>query len=203
MLLRFFAPLLLIFAVSLGPAHRAAAATITFTAELSGANEEPANTSPGIGFAKVMFDSIAHLLSIEITFADLLAPVTVAHIHAPTLLPFAGNVGVAVQPGTLVGFPAGVTAGTYSTGIDTLFAGNYTAGFISSFGRGTVAGAEAALLEAMMTGKAYVNIHTSAYPAGEIRGFLQPVAPIPLPASLPLLLVGLAGLAAMRRARRS
>jgi hypothetical protein len=37
---------------------------------------------------------------------------------------------------------------------------------------GTTAGAEAALLAGLEAGQAYLNIHTTMFPGGEIRGFL-------------------------------
>jgi hypothetical protein len=43
-----------------------------------------------------------------------------------------------------------------------------------------------------MDGMAYVNIHNSTFPGGEIRGFLAPAA-TPEPATLTLLGAGLLG----------
>ena len=54
---------------------------------------------------------------------------------------------------------------------------------------------EAALVQGMLSGQAYVNIHSTFAPAGEIRGFLK----VPEPGSLALLGVGLLGFAVARR----
>jgi hypothetical protein len=91
-----------------------------------------------------------------------------------------GTVGVATFPGTFPGFPAGVTSGTYNGTWDLALASSYTSTFLAAQG-GTAAGAEAGLINAVLEGKAYVNIHTTFAPGGEIRGFLQQV---PEPASL-------------------
>ena len=78
-------------------------------------------------------------------------------------------------------------------------ASSYRAAYLAGFG-GSTALAEAALAQAAADGTAYFNIHTTLFPGGEIRGFLQPV---PEPgSSIVLLGIGVAGLVARRRRRR-
>jgi MYXO-CTERM domain-containing protein len=154
----------------------------------------------GSGSVLVDYDDVEHTLRIFASWSGLSGTTTVAHIHCCTLLPQAGTVGVAVTPGTLPGFPTGVSAGSYlSPVIDLDLASSFTAGFLSTFGGGTVGGSIAALLAGMESGTAYFNIHSTAFPGGEIRGFLHLV---PEPPVWTLALLGVVALAGARRRRR-
>jgi hypothetical protein len=182
------------------PAPPADAATIQFSAGLYGFLESPPNLSPGVGFALVTYDNIAHTLSIQATFSGLLGTTTAAHIHCCVNPPGTGTVGIAVTPGTFPGFPLGVASGSYfHPGLDLTASATYTAAFISAVGGGTLAGAEQGLIDGILTGRAYFNIHSTFAPGGEIRGFLA----TPEPTSLALLGLGLVGVARRLRTNRT
>lgn len=185
-------------AALLGLPTAAHSTVIVYTAFMDGPSEAPPNASPGTGFVTVTYDSVAQTLDIDATFTGLIGPTTVAHIHCCTAVPFTSTIGVAVTPGTLPGFPVGVTSSAYLAQIDLTLTSSYTAGFLTGAG-GTAAGAEAALVAGMNGGHAYFNIHSSVFTGGEIRGFLVPV---PVPAAAWLLGSALAGLWGARRLRR-
>jgi hypothetical protein len=177
----------------------AQAASISYTALLSGANENPPNVSPGTGNALVIYDSTLHTLLVDVVFQDLSALDTASHIHCCTASPETGTAGVATTLPTFTGFPTGVTNGSYLNTFDLTLASSWNPAFVNAHG-GTTAGAEAALANGLAAGSAYLNIHSTAFPAGEIRGFLEPV---PEPSTLSLLAIPLFGLIAILRKWRA
>ncbi len=182
-----------LFAIAvLGLTQNCHAAVISYTATLTGPNESPANASPGIGFAQVDVDTVAHTLHVNVTFSGLLGTTTASHIHSATALPGTGTALVATTTPTFTGFPLGVTAGTYDNFLDLTQDSSYNPAYEALNG-GTAASAEAALDAGLAEGEAYLNIHTTVVPGGEIRGFLEPFA-TPEPATSTLFAVGFAGL---------
>ncbi len=193
MKMRLIPVFLLVFATSILLKTQSAQAQ-TYFAFLDGPSENPANASPGTGFAAVTIDLVLHTLQIDLTFSGLAGTTTASHIHAPTSVPLSGTAGVATQTPSFTDFPLGVTSGTYNHTFDTLDLATYNPAFVTANG-GIVAGAEAALAQALADGEAYLNIHTNLFPGGEIRGFL-----IPEPASIGLVAIG--GLTILVAARR-
>jgi hypothetical protein len=88
-------------------------------------------------------------------------------------------------------------AGTYLQTFDLTLASSYNPAFITAHG-GTVAGAQAAFIAGLFSGQTYLNIHTSQFPGGEIRGQLEAV---PEPATLLLFSTGLVGAMGVLRKR--
>ena len=150
----------------------------------------------GSGTATLTIDEIANLMTIQVDFQGLSGNTTVSHIHGPTAVPCTGPAGVLTTSPSFAGFPTGVTSGTYNNLLDLLATSTYRAVFITANGN-TVQGARDAFLAALAGNKAYLNIHSSTFAGGEIRGFFVQQVPGPLP----IFGVG-AALAWSRRLRR-
>jgi CHRD domain len=179
----------------IAPVSQAQAATFIFRSDLTGPNEAPPNASPGTGTAFVTLDDMLNTMRVQVNFSGLQGSTVAAHIHSATAVAGNGNAGVATTIPAFLGFPIGVTSGSYDGTFDMTLPTSYNPSFIMANG-GTSASAQTALFNGIQTGKAYLDIHTIVFPAGEIRGFLTP---IPTPALLPGL-IGM-GVATWRKRR--
>ncbi len=173
------------------------AGATTYIVVLDGPKESPPNASPGVGEASVLFDASSHTLSLSMSFSGLLGTTTASHIHCCTAVPGIGTAPVATQTPAFAGFPLGVTSGSYSNTWDTSLPATWNSSFITAHG-GTTAGAEAAFGAGLTAGDAYLNIHTTVVPGGEIRGFLV-AAHVPEPAGWAMLAAGIVPLLMLRR----
>jgi len=185
---------------ALAMASSAQATPTFFFANLNGTSEAPPNASPATGFATVMFDTTLHTMQVDVSFSGLTAGNTASHIHCCTAVPGVATAGVATVTPTFTGFPSGTTADVYSHLFDMTLASSYNINFLNNaINLGSTTTAEQTLYNGMLAGTAYLNIHTSNFPNGEIRGFLK----VPEPLSLSLFGAGLAGIAVLRRRRRA
>jgi hypothetical protein len=166
----------------------------TYRAIASGPSESPPNPSFGTSMTTIEINGTK--LFVDAPFRDLAGATVAAHVHCCTSSPFTGVAPVAVP---FQGFPTGVRAGDYSGGLSLTDETTFDPAFLASNG-GTAQGAGAALLAGMNANEAYVNIHTTAYPNGEIRGFVVQ-APVPEPAEWAMLGTGVAGLLWLGRRR--
>ena len=147
----------------------AGAAIINLTATIDGAqaNAGAGTGSLATGSATMTLDDVTNLFSWNISWTSNLllngaGSETVMHFHGPA--PAGVNAGVQVDFGGI--------SGTTSP----------------SIGSSTILAAQETDL---LAGLWYINIHTTAFPGGEIRG---QVGVVPLPAAALLFLSGLAGL---------
>lgn len=65
---------------------------VVFTTQLRGANEVPANASPGTGTVDGVFNKDTNLLRWKANFSGLTGPATAAHFHGPAAV--GANAGV-------------------------------------------------------------------------------------------------------------
>lgn len=165
---------------------------VTYTANLG----PEALGATGSGSTIVDIDIVAHTLRVRATFSGLSGNTTASHIHAPTAVPFTGNAGVATEVPSFAGFPLGVTAGSMDQTLDTSAASSWNPAFLTANG-GNVFSAEAAFASYLAQGRSYLNIHSSTFPGGEIRGYLAPV-----PEASALIIWSLLGIAATFSRRR-
>jgi hypothetical protein len=119
---------------------RAAAAAGTMTANLSAAQEVPPVNSQGRGDAQMMLDPSSKQLRWTVNYTGLSGPATAAHIHTGAS-GANGPVAINLSPGSPPQNPI--------TGTATL---------------------TDAQMQQLMSGQAYVNVHTQANPGGEVRG---------------------------------
>ncbi|HEY8847682.1 MAG TPA: CHRD domain-containing protein [Thermoanaerobaculia bacterium] len=131
-----------------GQLSAATGTVFKFAADMRGSNETPPNSSTATGSALVTIDTANNTLTFEIATKGIANP-TLAHIHP-------GAAGVAGSP--LITFATSSAA----------FTNGRTSGTIS------IATLDAGQLNNLLTNPSvfYVNVHSSAFGGGEIRGQL-------------------------------
>jgi len=127
-------------AAALALASPSMAAVVKMKADLSAANEVPPAKSNGSGKVEVTYNTGTHMMSWNGSYSGLSGPAIAAHFHAGEK---GKNGGVAVP------IFAGPTAKSPFSGEKKL---------------------TDAQGQQLMSGGWYVNIHTAAHKAGEIRG---------------------------------
>ena len=129
-------------------------------------NQSGAIFTQGRGFLEVKLDRTNETLTFTLRFQNLSAPVTQAHIHfgkahmaGGVMVFFCSN--LASAPAGTQPCPAdgGTVTGTLSA-----------ANVLAIAGQNVTAGDFGAIADALLTDTAYANVHTTNFPAGEIRG---------------------------------
>ena len=142
---------------------------ILFFTQLSGYNEVAALSSPARGRIVVFIDDRSDAIQYRLSYSGFETPVAQSHLH---LGQRHTNGGISVFLCTNLGNgPAGTPACPEGGGVVT---GVLTAdGVLGPAGQGIAAGELNELINAIRAGAVYVNVHTQAFPAGEIRGQLD------------------------------
>ena len=98
---------------------------VTFTTQLRGANEVPANTSNASGQVDAVLNKDTNLLRWQLTYVGLSGPATAAHFHGPA--PVGANAGVALPFASPVTSPQSGQATLTATQVADLMAGKWYA----------------------------------------------------------------------------
>jgi hypothetical protein len=158
---------------------------LQFNALLNSSNSVPALTNPNTaasGLSTLFYDTLTNTYDFSLSAFSLSGPVTGAHIHGPATAMQSGGVLVDINVSPFMKFNSG----------STLLAGGddvTTFGFVASANGHP----GQSFLNALNAGLTYVNIHTSSFPTGEIRGQLIPtsVAAVPEAQTYAMMLAGL------------
>jgi len=117
--------------------------TYTVAAVINGSNEVPANSSMGVGTLTGTYDTTTNEIIIDATYANLSGTLTASHLHKAA----AGTNGVVINNlSPVTGMNAGNISGTFTVAQEH----------------------ESDLL----AGNVYINLHSTAFGGGEIRGQL-------------------------------
>ena len=149
---------------------RGAPSATSFKASLNGYEEVPAVSTLASGSFRAQLDERAATLRWRLSYRDLEAPVQQAHIHFGQ---FAVNGGISVfLCSNLAGAPADVQR---CPPAPATISGTATAASVVGPARqGIGPGALGELVAAMRAGVTYANVHTDAFPDGEMRGQIAP-----------------------------
>lgn len=146
-----------------------------YTATLSGSAEAPPNNSPGTGTCTVTVDLDLVTMRVQVDFSGTLGNISACHIHGLTALPMTGTASVMTPTPSFPSFPHGGTSGSYDRTFDMSLASSYNASFVTA--SGSVSAAFGRIIQSLDESRAYLNVHSSMFPGGEIRGFLVAVPP--------------------------
>jgi CHRD domain len=164
--------------VSAGNAQNPSGSPSQFDAELNSFKTSPSLFTNGKGTTQVQIDSDTQSISYVLSYSGLSSAVTQAHIHfAQTgvngniIVYLCDNTGLAPS-----GTPACPDSGTV-TGTVTAADVNPPNNPLPVTAQGIAPGDFAALIAAIEHNTGYVNVHTTTYPSGEIRGQLRRFGP--------------------------
>ena len=155
----------------------AQALVIDLTADIEGAQEVPPTDSAAFGTGVFEYDDETNVLTWTILFTEALFETSeiMSHIHGPA--DFGENADILIDLGV----------GQLKQGMATLDA------------VGACSADAEACEDQLLAGLWYVNIHSTAFPDGEIRGQIIPATSVPEPIAMSLLIAAAGGVLLRRR----
>jgi len=147
----------------------------TFTAKLRGLNEVPPVATGATGSFTATLSSDASTLTYKLTYDNLSTQILFSHIHfgfpkeATGIMVFLCGPAAGAQGGPPAGTPNPPACADTNSGTVT---GSLTAAnVIGPNSQGITPGVDfAKVVQALREGAAYVNVHSTRSPSGEIRG---------------------------------
>ncbi len=121
-------------------------------------------SSPGTGTFSATIDESSSTISYELTYVGLSAPAIFSHIHFGNRFDSGGVAAFLCGGGSKPACPSGTSTEADVTGTIT------AADVVGPASQGISAGEFDELVQAIRSGETYVNVHSSIFPAGEIRG---------------------------------
>lgn len=174
------------------------ALVFTFNAALAGFKEVPANAATATGTAILDYDDKDTLTLADDTYNfalsvfGLTGVATGFHIHGAGSTTENGPVRVNLANAPFVNFNAGGTL---------LVGGNTVAAPVALFSNGPYV--NLSLLDMLRNGLSYVNVHTTNFGGGEVRGQLIEVSVVPEPSTYAMFAAGLGVVGLLWRRQRS
>jgi hypothetical protein len=135
-----------------------ALAQTTYTTNLTGGSEVPANASAATGTCTAVVNAAQTQVTISCAFQNLGGTYTASHLHGPA--------PVGVNASVRIGFVPPTAPWVFSNSNHDGSLVNYTVAIA------------AADVTTLANGQMYANVHSSTFPGGEIRGQMG-LSPVP------------------------
>jgi hypothetical protein len=134
----------------------------TFSANLAGDNEVPPINTNATATLKL---TVGSTITFTVTYANLSTPLLFSHFHfAPTK----------VAGGVMIFLCGGGGQPTCPQSLSGTFTGTITTANVTGVpAQGIAAGDLTSAFEAVAEGNSYINMHTTMFPGGELRGQIE------------------------------
>ena len=162
----------------------------------NGPEADGSTDSPGTGFETVTLDTETNLLSYDLTWSGLVGNLTKLHIHGPASVD-------ASNPQHIIEIFGPPEVPTELVGTSGSVSDSFTLQTLTQDGFAPIS--PEFIIDTLINGQAYLNVHTNVFGMGEIRGNLgTPVSQaVPEPNAIWIYGIGFASFALRKRTAKS